>query len=146
MKTFTTEETIDSKLAFDRTLQQYDVNVKSYRADNGRFHDEAFIQKINRSLQTISFCGVGANHQNSVAESNIRRIVATSRNQLLHAKRHWPEAINTILWSLALKEAVVLHNNFQFDSDGRNPISKLVGTKCLPNTKLFHTWAVQSTS
>ena len=84
------------------------------------------------------FCGVGAHYQNSVAESNIRMIVAIARNQLLRAKRHWPEAINTIIWPLALKEAVALHNNFQFDSDGRNPVNKLVGTKCLPNTKSFH--------
>ena len=42
--------------------------VKHYHAYNGRFADNGFIDAINTKYQKITFCGVGAHHQNGIIE------------------------------------------------------------------------------
>jgi hypothetical protein len=41
--------------------------------------------------QTIDFCGVGAHHQNGVAERDIFTVTEMARAMLLHAVLHWPD-------------------------------------------------------
>jgi hypothetical protein len=60
--------------------------IKHYHADNGRFADNAFMQSVAESGQTISFCGVNAHFQNGIAEKRIRDLSEQARKQLLHAK------------------------------------------------------------
>jgi hypothetical protein len=66
----TSEETLKSKLAFEKLAASHGVNIKHYHADNGRFKDKLFSKSIEQKRQTISFCGVGAHHQNEIAEKN----------------------------------------------------------------------------
>ena len=68
MRRLDTVETLEAKANFERLLNTYGVEVKNYRADNGRFSDAAFVEACEDAQQGISFCGVGAHHQNGVAE------------------------------------------------------------------------------
>jgi hypothetical protein len=67
----TSEETLKSKLAFEKFAASHRVNIKHYHEDNGRFKDKLFSKSIEEKGQTISFCGVGAHHQNGIAEKRI---------------------------------------------------------------------------
>jgi hypothetical protein len=60
----TSEETLKSKLAFEKFALSHGVHIKHYHADNGRFKDTLFTRDIEEKGQTISYCGVGAHHQN----------------------------------------------------------------------------------
>jgi hypothetical protein len=67
----TSEETLKSKLAFEKYALSHGVHIKHYHADNGRFKDTLFTRDIEEKGQTISYCGVGAHHQNGIAEKRI---------------------------------------------------------------------------
>jgi len=43
--------------------------------------------------QTMTYCGVGAHHQNGQAEKLIRDIKYQGRTVFLHEKLRWPDAI-----------------------------------------------------
>ena len=81
----TTQETIDAKHAFERIAEQHAIRIRHYHYDNGRFADQAFMDDICKAGQTISFCGVGAHHQNGVAERRIRDITKSAHTMHLHA-------------------------------------------------------------
>ena len=70
----TTDETIDAKHAFERLAEQHGVGILHYHCDNGRFADKAFMDDVQGAHQTITFCSVGAHHQNGIAERRIRDI------------------------------------------------------------------------
>ena len=73
----TTDETINAKHVFERLAEQHGVRILHYHCDNRRFADKAFVYDIRAGHQTITFCGVGAHHQNGVAERRIRDITKT---------------------------------------------------------------------
>jgi hypothetical protein len=54
------EETVKSKLAFEKFAASHGVNIKHYHADNGRFKNNPFMKSKEEKGQTICFCGVGA--------------------------------------------------------------------------------------
>ncbi len=99
------EETVKAKVSFERYARSHGVNIKHYHADNGRFKDKAFMRSIEDSGQTISFSGVGAHHQNGIAEKRIGDLQRRATTLLLHAQRRWPDAITTHLWPYALRAA-----------------------------------------
>ncbi|KAL7549579.1 hypothetical protein ACHAWF_012836, partial [Thalassiosira exigua] len=63
---FNLEETLLAKAAWEKILIQVDRKVKHYHADNGRFADNSFIDACNDKDQTLTFCDVGAHHQNRI--------------------------------------------------------------------------------
>jgi hypothetical protein len=77
----TSEKTLESKLAFEKFSATHGVHVKHYHADNRRFKDNLFTKNIEDKGQTISFCGVGTNHQNGIAE---KRIGGLQKKEQLH--------------------------------------------------------------
>jgi hypothetical protein len=101
----TSEETLKSKLAFEKFALSHGVHIKHYHADNGRFKDNLFTKSIEDKGQTISFCGVGAHHQNGIAEKRIGDLQRRATTLLLYAQRRWPDAINTHLWTYAIRAA-----------------------------------------
>ena len=92
----TTQETIDAKHAFKRIAEHHAVRIRHYHCDNGRFADRAFMDDIHKAGQTITFCGVGAHHQNGVAERRIRDITKSARTMLLHATHRLPKTITPL--------------------------------------------------
>jgi hypothetical protein len=132
------DETIEAKQAFERFAAAHGVRVQHYHADNGRFAEQKFLDSVKHSNQTISFCGVGAHHQNGIAERRIKDLTESSRTMLLHAQHRWPKTITANLWPQALKHAVNIRNAIPRELNGSSPLSKFSGTDIQPNMKHFH--------
>ena len=142
MQNATGEATLEAKNSFEQACASRGVTPKHYHANNGRFAETTFTSDCKSKLQKLTFCGVGAHHQNGVAENTIKQLTLTARTLLLHAQLHWPEYISTMLWPLALLTAANRLNNLHVDSSGQTPetkFSQAVGINtCLSN---FHTFS-----
>ena len=141
MKNLTLEETLVAKTAYERFLQTVGVTAQAYHADNGRFADKGFIDACRLEKQLITFCGVGAHHQNGIAERYIKSLTLGGRTLLLHAKRMLPEYMSTILWPFAIKCYAERMNHLTWKSDGRTPFEALASLDPSPlDVKSFHTF------
>ena len=118
-----TEQIMQAKLAFEQHTGTFGVNIKAYRADNGRFVELGFKTLISRSRQTITYSAVGAHHQNGIIECHIGILSATARTLLIHARYLWPDAISPLLWPYAWKLSEYQHNRFK-TKQGSSPINK----------------------
>ena len=78
MKSAAQEETPQAKLAFKKLAETCGITILSCHADDGRFAESAFQQKVEECNQTITFCGVGAHHQNDIAEHSIKDLTSTA--------------------------------------------------------------------
>ena len=67
MRDLTLHKNLLAKTAFERHANKGGVSISAYRADNGRFSDAGFQKAIKDANQTITFCAVGAHHQNGIA-------------------------------------------------------------------------------
>ena len=132
------EETLDAKASFEKFANVYDVTIRSYHADNGRFAETAFKNDCKRCDQDISFCAVGAHNQNGIVEANTKTFTLGARTSLLHAKRLRPEAITTMLWPFALQYFVNCYNTFHLDDEGKSPLMKFSGVNEHPSIDHFH--------
>ena len=66
-------------------------------------------------MQNLTFCGVGAHHQNGIYERIIKDLTLSSRTLVIHAQCHWPEYITTMFWPFALVAAADRMNNLHVD-------------------------------
>jgi hypothetical protein len=105
MRDLTLDETLLARTSFGRHANEGRVTINSYHADHGRFADAGFQQAVKNSNQKITYCAVGAHHQNGIVEWRIKELTLISCTLLLHAKQHWPNYITMMLWSFVLKEA-----------------------------------------
>ncbi len=140
MKDLTQDATIEAKAACERLFASFGHKIRHYRADNGRYADKEFMDDIHRCNQRISFCGVGAHHQNAIAERGIKELTLIARTLLLHAIRHWPEYVTTILWPFALKTASDRLNRLSVNDDLKSPLSLLSGASDNIIASDLHTW------
>ena len=97
------KETIDSKHRMERDAFHSGVKIKSYRADNGIFKAGEFRLDMDKQDQQITYCGVGAHHQNGIAERNIRIMVERARTVLLNAHACNNMKIKMELWTFAMR-------------------------------------------
>ena len=67
--------TIASKMKFERDAAAVGITVKSYVTDNGIYTSKDFLDELSKKDQTIRLSGVGAHHQNGVAENAIKNTV-----------------------------------------------------------------------
>ena len=104
-------ETVKSKRAFEAFCSEHGVTVKGYRADNMPFNSKSFMDDIHLKNQKIDFSGVGAHHQNGVAERSIATVTKWARTMLLHMVLLWPDQADISLWPFALETAVYIWNN-----------------------------------
>jgi GAG-pre-integrase domain len=91
-------ETLEAKKQFESYAKTHNVHIKHYHADNGRFIGTAWQDHAKLMGQSLSYAGVGAHHQNGIAEKRIRDLQDLARSSLIHAIKRWPDAINTHLW------------------------------------------------
>ena len=89
MKDLSLAETLQAKAAFEKVMARAGRTVKHYRADNGRFADNGFVDAVNARDQSISYCGVGAHHQNGVVENRNKILTLGARTLLMHGIRMW---------------------------------------------------------
>ena len=87
MRSTTQEETLDAKLSIENYFHQHGYAIKEWHADNGRYTEKDFVDAVHVAGQTITYCGVGAHHQNGIAESSIKHCTLQARILLLHAKK-----------------------------------------------------------
>ena len=97
MTRLTSQETINTKRAFEHFADQHGVKILYYHCDNGRFADNDFKTACSSANQRLTFCGVNAHFQNGIAEKAIRDLRESARKQLLHAHHRWPAANPTYL-------------------------------------------------
>jgi len=72
---------------------------------------QCLLRKPSRAswhLKIFSFCGVGAHHQNGIAEKRIGVLQKRATTLLLHAQRRWPDAINSHLWTLQSEQQMIV--------------------------------------
>ena len=117
-------ETLTSTKAFERFAAEYGVKIKSYLSDNGVFKSQYFKDHCQKHDQTQEFSGVGAHHQNGVAERNIKTVVRWARTMMIHAALHWPATTKDLLelWPFAMNHAVFLWNNMPAKGSGLAPL------------------------
>ena len=139
MRELTAEATLEAKNAWERLAGTHVVRIRRYRADNGRYSDPSFLQDIKNNGQLITFCVVGAHHQNGIAERKIRDLTGNARTQLVHAMHLWPGVIKQILWPFALKAVVRAHKKFKLDSNHLSPEEKFSRLKVKQSAKEEHT-------
>jgi len=140
MRSTSQEETLNAKSAFERKMKEFNVIVNSYHADNGRFAEKEFREEIIKCNQSISFCAVGAHHQNGLVENRIKDCTLGTRTILLHAKRFWPEAITTMLWPFALLAFIERRNSLHLDANNQTPNQKISKQTKIIELSKFHTW------
>jgi transposase InsO family protein len=68
----TANETLTSKLALEQHANEHSISIKKYHTNNGVFALQAFRTACASQNQQLSFSGVGAHHQNGIAERNIK--------------------------------------------------------------------------
>ena len=78
-------ETIDTERAYDRHAYSFGVKIKKYHADNGRFCDSVFKDKVDLHNQELRYYKVNAHHQNDIAEKRICDLSEGAQVLLLHA-------------------------------------------------------------
>jgi GAG-pre-integrase domain len=137
-KSTTAEETVQAKEAFERYAKSHQVMIKHYHADNGIFTEAEFVRSVEKSNQTISFCGVNAHHMNGHAEKRIRDLQENARAMLLHAKRRWPSAVIANLWPYAVRMANDVHNFAPSIKEGVSPIERFLQVQVSPRVRHSH--------
>ena len=96
-----------------------------------------FTNHCKANFQTLSHSGVNAHFQNSMAEKRICDLQDAARTMLVHAKHHWPKAINAHLWPYALRTANEIHANSP-RADGKMPIELFSHGTTSTSPRHFH--------
>ena len=105
-----TPDTIKSFFVMHKAME-HGVELKRFHTDNGMFKSKAFVEALKDNCHMIIKLGIGAHHQNGVAEWAIGTVQAMARAMLLHVQLHWPDGFDPLLWPFALDYAVQIHNN-----------------------------------
>ena len=134
----TAGNTIASKREFKKRLRECGVQVQQYHGDNGVFKSEAFTNEIEEMEQTIDFSGVGAHHQNGVAEQGIQLVFYGAQAMMIHAAMHWPQRVLPDLWPFAVDYAIHIWNHTPLPENGLCPVEILCKYKqsCVDLTRL----------
>lgn len=115
------DETLASKRRLEDEAKREGFPIKSFHSDNGVFSSAAFREDCDKKSQTYTFSGVGAHHQNGVAERNIKTVAQWARASMLHAVIHWPARFSIRFWPLALAYAVWVFNRLPQKNTGLCP-------------------------
>jgi hypothetical protein len=130
-------DTIEAKRRFEQFCLEHGVKVKHYHADNGIFASKGFRNEIACCGQTLSFCGVGAHHQNGVAERRIQDLANSARSSLAHAAHRNP-AITAHLWPYALRHASYVRRIMPREHHSKSPEELFSKSQVRPTTKYLH--------
>ncbi|KAI2509575.1 hypothetical protein MHU86_4836 [Fragilaria crotonensis] len=121
-------DTLISKRAFERIAKTCGTKIMSYHGDNGVFKSKEFTDALASDEQNLTLSGVGAHHQNGVAERAIRTVTERARAMMQHSFLHWPEEFQIDLWPFALDHACWMYNHTPHRSHGWAPIEIFCGS------------------
>ena len=135
-------ETVKCKNRFEKKASNFGVKILKYHGDNGIFRSNAWLNDCDKQGQRNEFPGVGAHHQNGVAERSIQTIASWARAMMIHAALHWPDQADIKLWPMAMTQAVHIWNHLPDATTGLAPVEHFSGSKlhsfeCL---KRLHVW------
>jgi hypothetical protein len=106
--------TVLAKEAFELFSRNVGVQqVLHYHGDNGRFAESLFMAHARNLGQRVTHCGVNAHFQNGIAERRIRDVQDRGRTMIVHAKHHWPDAIETCMWPYATRPTILRSTKFR---------------------------------
>jgi len=125
---FTANETIQSKVSFERMSPDHGTNIRNYHSDNnGVFKASDFLNELHAQGQSIKFSTTRAHWQNGIAENAIKIAVTCACTMMIHYSLHWPDKYNESLWPMAISYAVHLYNNTPNRESGIAPIETFTG-------------------
>jgi Reverse transcriptase (RNA-dependent DNA polymerase)/GAG-pre-integrase domain len=138
----TSHETLQSKHKFEAKCRDMGVVIQTYHTDNGSaFSNREFAEDLKQFRQIHTFAGVGAHHQNGVAERAIQTIMGMSRTMMLHAAIKWPDTCDLSLWPMAVDYAVHIYNHVPNPTTGLSPMDLISQTKWpLAKCHDLHVW------
>ena len=84
MRDLNFESTLAENKEFEHRCAVRGIEMKHYHADNGSFAEPEFVNECKRCQQDLTFCGVGAHHQNGISERKIKDVTLISGKILLH--------------------------------------------------------------
>jgi hypothetical protein len=122
-------DTVRAKRKFEQEVRMCGHQVKGYHGDNGIFKSASFQEDLIELEQTINYSGVGAHHQNGVAEQAIQTVVERARAMMIHVALHWPNEAHTDLWPMAMDYSVFLWNHTPDRLNGLSPEELFCGTR-----------------
>ena len=118
MRDLSLANTLLAKEAMEKVMAQAGRSVKNYHYNNGRFVDNGFVDAVNIKSQKLTFCDVGAHHQNSIIENKNKVLTTGARTLLLHGIRMWPQMIYDMFWPFTMKAVAERLNSLQIDALG----------------------------
>jgi hypothetical protein len=77
----------------------------------------------------MSLSGVGAHHQNGVAERAIQTVMWKALTMMIHLQLFWPDHFAVNLWSFAVTYATWIHNHTPADDLGFAPMELFSGMR-----------------
>ena len=103
--------------------------MQHYHSDNGVFNSKLFKSDMELLGQKFTKSGVGAHHQNTVAERAIGYIMSRARRMLFHMAMMWPAGGGCMeLLPFAVTYAVYLWNRIPAIKHGYSPMELFCGT------------------
>jgi hypothetical protein len=84
--------------------------MNSYHSNNRIFAATEFKDHCNHHQMKYSFSGVGAKHQNGIAERNIKTVAQWARANMLHLANSWPQCAHSKYWPQAIEYATWVFN------------------------------------
>jgi hypothetical protein len=113
------------------------VRVEHYHADNGIFASKGFREEVQRCGQKLTFCGVGAHHQNGVAERRIQDLTDSARAMLAHAA-HRNDSVTAHLWPYAVHNSTYTRRILPRNGHIKSPEEFFTQSQVRPTTKYLH--------
>eukprot|EP00956_Cyclotella_meneghiniana_P000227 scaffold288_cov44-Cyclotella_meneghiniana.AAC.7 len=118
MDTLVEQSMLIMQVTVERAACDLGFRVKAYYSDNGIFASTEFQEHCNSLGQKLSYSGVGAHHQNGVAERSIGTVCRLARSNPIHLLLHWPDQCWIYLWPFAMNDAVWIYNRIPNPSLG----------------------------
>ena len=133
---------MEAKKRFEHLAHQHGIKVQRYCADNVPFGSKLFRAHVKAHSQELDFSGVGAHHQNGVAEQAIQTATSWAPAMMIHAILHWPDQADLSLWPFAFEHAVYLWNHLPKNDSHLSPTELFSGVKQPYQERLIwlHVW------
>jgi hypothetical protein len=113
----------------EQFFSDHNVSIKGFHTDNGVFTSSDFRTHLMENNYCMKLSGVGAHHQNGVAERAIQTVMWKARTMMIHLQIMWPDHFKANLWSFAVTYTAWLHNHTPTEDSGFAPIELFSGVK-----------------
>ena len=134
------EETMNGKLAYERFAAEHGVKVMHDRGDNMRYNEEAFTENCKEQNQVLDLCGVGAHHQNGIAEAKNKTPAYGARTILLHAKRMRSKVMKPLLWLYSVLSTAKRNTELALDNNSDAHLELFTGIVQELMSSDWHAW------